>query len=75
MTIPFITEFFKPEQTAEGYEKRPFMNPILPGGHNSPSCTTADETFFCATSSGLLFPGLPIYAPKDLSNWRLASYA
>ncbi|CZR55904.1 related to xylosidase : arabinofuranosidase [Phialocephala subalpina] len=32
-----------------------------------------DNTFFCVTSSFLVFPGLPLYASKDLQNWELIS--
>ncbi|KAJ8111211.1 hypothetical protein OPT61_g6140 [Boeremia exigua] len=55
-----------------------FTNPILPGWNSDPSCTFVeewDDTFFCTTSSFLAFPGVPIYASKDLINWRLASHA
>ncbi|KFX89979.1 hypothetical protein V490_06721 [Pseudogymnoascus sp. VKM F-3557] len=54
-----------------------YTNPILPGWHSDPSCTfVAGEhnAFFCATSSFLTFPGVPIYTSKDLVNWRLASH-
>ncbi|KAL2824873.1 glycosyl hydrolase [Aspergillus cavernicola] len=54
-----------------------YTNPILPGWHSDPSCIFVpeqDNTFFCATSSFLTFPGIPIYASKDLLNWKLASH-
>lgn len=54
-----------------------YSNPILPGWHSDPSCTfvAADyNAFFCATSSFLTFPGMPIYTSQDLVNWRLASH-
>ncbi|KFY50052.1 hypothetical protein V496_09624 [Pseudogymnoascus sp. VKM F-4515 (FW-2607)] len=54
-----------------------FTNPILPGWHSDPSCIFVAEdhnAFFCATSSFLTFPGMPIYTSKDLVNWRLASH-
>ena len=54
-----------------------YTNPILPGWHSDPSCTFVAEehnSFFCATSSFLTFPGMPIYTSKDLINWRLASH-
>ncbi|KAL3417234.1 xylosidase arabinofuranosidase [Phlyctema vagabunda] len=52
-----------------------YTNPILPGWHSDPSCIYVKEhdTFFCVTSSFLAFPGLPLYASKDLINWRLSS--
>ncbi|TLD28077.1 xylosidase : arabinofuranosidase protein [Venturia nashicola] len=53
-------------------------NPILPGWHSDPSCILVpefDDTFFCVTSSFIASPGLPIYASKDLANWKLVSHA
>ncbi|KAL4879550.1 xylosidase : arabinofuranosidase [Aspergillus karnatakaensis] len=55
-----------------------FYNPILPGWNSDPSCMFAPEandTFFCTTSSFLAFPGLPVYASKDLRTWALISNA
>ncbi|KAL4804418.1 glycosyl hydrolase [Aspergillus unguis] len=55
-----------------------YQNPILPGWHSDPSCVFVpewDNTFFCTTSSFLAFPGLPIYASKDLIHWKHASNA
>ncbi|KAI9162971.1 Non-reducing end alpha-L-arabinofuranosidase BoGH43A [Paramyrothecium foliicola] len=55
-----------------------FHNPVLPGWNSDPSCAfvkEADNTFFCTTSSFLGFPGVPVYASKDLVNWKLASNA
>ncbi|RMZ15561.1 hypothetical protein D0860_01521 [Hortaea werneckii] len=51
-----------------------YYNPVVPGWHSDPSCTFVDDTFFCAFSTFLVAPGLPIYASKDLINWRLASH-
>ncbi|SPO00286.1 related to xylosidase/arabinosidase [Cephalotrichum gorgonifer] len=56
-------------------ENSTFHNPILPGWHSDPSCTQVDGTFYCVTSTFIAFPGLPIYASKDLINWKLASHA
>ncbi|KAI5464430.1 glycosyl hydrolase [Mariannaea sp. PMI_226] len=55
-----------------------YTNPILPGWNSDPSCTFVkelDSTFFCTTSSFLAFPGVPVYASKDLVNWKHASNA
>ncbi|KAK1671291.1 glycosyl hydrolase [Colletotrichum godetiae] len=55
-----------------------YTNPIIPGWHSDPSCTFVPEwnqTLFCTTSSFITFPGNPVYASKDLLNWRLASNA
>lgn len=57
---------------------RSFENPILPGWNSDPSCTfvpEANDTFFCTTSSFLAFPGIPIYASKDLVHWKHVSNA
>jgi beta-xylosidase len=53
-------------------------NPIIPGFHPDPTCTFVpelDNTFFCTFSSFLTFPGLPIYASRDLINWKQISNA
>ncbi|OQE21891.1 hypothetical protein PENSTE_c011G01928 [Penicillium steckii] len=52
-----------------------YNNPILPGWHSDPSCTRVEDVFFCVTSTFDVFPGLPIYASKDLLDWKLVSHA
>ncbi|KAJ3554632.1 hypothetical protein NPX13_g10564 [Xylaria arbuscula] len=52
-----------------------YYNPILPGWHSDPSCAQVDGTFYCVTSTFISFPGLPVYASKDLLNWKLVSHA
>lgn len=55
-----------------------FKNPIITGFHPDPTCVFVPElenTFFCTFSSFLTFPGLPIYASRDLINWKLISNA
>ena len=50
-------------------QNKTFNNPLLPGFHPDPSCIFVpewDDTFFCATSSFNAFPGIPIFASKDL---------
>jgi beta-xylosidase len=51
-----------------------FRNPVLPGWHSDPSCIQVDGTFFCVTSTFVSFPGLPIYASKDLINYKHISH-
>ncbi|KAJ2991242.1 hypothetical protein NUW58_g345 [Xylaria curta] len=51
-----------------------YYNPVLSGWHSDPSCVHVNRTFFCATSSFLSFPGIPIYASDDLIRWRLISH-
>lgn len=55
-----------------------FQNPIISGFNPDPSCIFVpehDNTFFCVTSSFLAFPGLPIHASRDLTNWKHVSNA
>ncbi|KAH6695505.1 xylosidase/arabinosidase [Plectosphaerella plurivora] len=55
-----------------------FTNPILPGWNSDPTCAFVaewDDTTFCSTSSFMTIPGAPVYASKDLVNWKLASHA
>ncbi|CZR67137.1 related to beta-xylosidase [Phialocephala subalpina] len=55
-----------------------YHNPILPGFHPDPSCIFVpdwDDIFFCASSSFLVFPGIPIHASRDLRSWKLVSNA
>ncbi|KAL6918615.1 hypothetical protein FSHL1_010041 [Fusarium sambucinum] len=62
-------------QKHKGHE---YTNPILPGWNTDPSCIFVkelDNTFFCTTSSFLALPGIPVFASKDLVNWRHASNA
>jgi beta-xylosidase len=53
-----------------------YTNPILPGWHSDPSSIYVGENYnayFCVTSTFLAFPGVPLYAGRDVMNWRLAS--
>lgn len=52
-----------------------YYNPVLAGWHSDPSCTTLNNTYFCVTSTFDTFPGLPLYASKNLLNWKLVSHA
>lgn len=51
-----------------------YYNPVLPGWHSDPSCIQVNGTFYCVTSTFISFPGLPIYASKDLINWKHISH-
>jgi len=55
-------------------ENSTYHNPVITGWHSDASCIHSGEYFFCATSSFLFFPGLPVYASKDLINWKLVSH-
>ncbi|CAG7921569.1 unnamed protein product [Penicillium olsonii] len=46
------------------------QNPIIPGFAPDPSIVRIRDTFYLVNSSFHLFPGLPIFASKDLIAWR-----
>jgi len=46
-----------------------FQNPIIPGFAPDPSCIRVDDTYYLVNSSFHVFPGLPVYASKDLQSW------
>ncbi|EED13467.1 xylosidase/arabinosidase, putative [Talaromyces stipitatus ATCC 10500] len=46
------------------------INPIIPGFAPDPSAIQVGDTYFLVNSSFHIFPGLPIYASKDLVSWR-----
>ncbi|KAH6658774.1 glycosyl hydrolase [Plectosphaerella plurivora] len=46
-----------------------YSNPIVPGFAPDPSIVLVDGVFYLATSSFHLFPGIPIYASRDLQAW------
>ncbi|KAF2014120.1 glycoside hydrolase family 43 protein [Aaosphaeria arxii CBS 175.79] len=59
-------------------EQSSYHNPILPGFHPDPSCIFVpeyNETFFCTSSTFSWFPGLPVYASRDLVHWKHVSNA
>lgn len=47
-----------------------FTNPIIPGFAPDPSVVLVDGVFFLVNSSFHVFPGLPIYASRDLQTWK-----
>ncbi|KAH9224254.1 glycosyl hydrolase [Leptodontidium sp. 2 PMI_412] len=51
------------------------INPIIPGFASDPSTVRIGDVYFIVSSSFHLFPGLPIYASKDLVSWkRIVNY-
>ncbi|KAJ5703239.1 hypothetical protein N7488_010787 [Penicillium malachiteum] len=46
-----------------------YTNPIISGFAPDPSVVFVENTFFLVNSSFHVFPGLPIYASKDLKEW------
>lgn len=49
---------------------RPYKNPIIPGFAPDPSCIRLEAEYYCVTSSFSAFPGIPVYASRDLAQWR-----
>lgn len=66
-----VFAFFPNFWTAESAAIMSTINPIIPGFAPDPSVTRIGDTFFLVNSTFHLFPGLPIYASKDLVNWTL----
>lgn len=46
------------------------VNPILPGFAPDPSVVKVGDWFYLINSSFHVFPGLPIYASRDLVSWQ-----
>jgi beta-xylosidase len=46
-----------------------YRNPIVPGFAPDPSVVLVDGVYYLVTSSFHVFPGLPIYASRDLKEW------
>jgi alpha-N-arabinofuranosidase len=46
-----------------------YRNPILTGYYPDPSVTRVGEDYYLVNSSFAHYPGLPIFASKDLVNW------
>ncbi len=47
-----------------------YHNPVLPGWHSDPSCVHVKGVTYCCTSTFESFPGMPIYASRDLVHWE-----
>ncbi|KAL4886901.1 glycosyl hydrolase [Aspergillus karnatakaensis] len=73
-----FASFSTAQDQKNGARNSTFTNPMLPGWHSDPSCTFVpelDNTTFCTVSTFLNFPGLSIYATKDLVHFRHVSNA
>ncbi|KAH7021882.1 putative xylosidase/arabinosidase [Ilyonectria destructans] len=46
------------------------VNPVIPGFAPDPSLVYVDGTYFLVNSTFHIFPGLPVYASKDLKTWK-----
>ena len=51
-----------------------YYNPVLSGWYSDPSCIQHNGTFYCVISTFITFPGLPIYASKDLLQWKMIGH-
>lgn len=47
-----------------------YHNPIIPGFFPDPSICRVGDTYFLVTSSFQFFPGVPLFASRDLLNWQ-----
>ncbi|KAL2830721.1 glycosyl hydrolase [Aspergillus pseudoustus] len=47
-----------------------YRNPAISGMAPDPSIIRVDDTYYLVCSSFHLFPGLPIYASKNLKDWK-----
>lgn len=52
-----------------------YFNPILAGFYPDPSVCRVGDTYYLATSTFSLCPGVPIFSSKDLVNWTQLGYA
>jgi len=50
------------------------LNPVLPGMHPDPTVCRVGDTFYLATSSFGLFPGVPLYSSQDLNDWHFVRH-
>lgn len=48
-----------------------YRNPVVDGFNPDPSLVFVDGIFYMVTSTFHLFPGLPIYASRNLKDWEL----
>jgi beta-xylosidase len=50
--------------------ERVSVNPVIPGFAPDPSLVYVDGVYFLVNSTFHIFPGLPIYASRDLKEWK-----
>ncbi|KAL3481508.1 glycosyl hydrolase [Aspergillus californicus] len=50
--------------------ERVLVNPVIPGFAPDPSIIHVDGTYFLVNSTFHIYPGLPVYASKDLREWK-----
>ena len=47
-----------------------YRNPVLAGFYPDPSVTRAGDMFYLVNSTFTYFPGIPVFASRDLVHWR-----
>src|SRR5262249_23188152 len=47
-----------------------YRNPVLAGFYPDPSVTRAGNTYYLVNSTFTYFPGIPVFASRDLVHWR-----
>jgi xylan 1,4-beta-xylosidase len=47
-----------------------YRNPVLPGFYPDPSVTRVGDVFYLVNSTFTYFPGIPIFASRDLAHWE-----
>lgn len=66
--------YFKYTGNDERFDKkidptRQYFNPIMAGFYPDPSICRKGDTYYMVNSSFTFFPGVPIFASKDMVNW------
>jgi beta-xylosidase len=46
------------------------VNPVVPGFSPDPSLVYVDGIYFLVNSTFHMYPGLPVYASRDLREWK-----
>ncbi len=55
---------------AQPLPKGDYRNPILAGFHPDPSVVRVGKRFYMVNSSFAYYPGVPVFASRDLVHWR-----
>jgi alpha-N-arabinofuranosidase len=51
-----------------------YRNPILAGFYPDPSVTRVGDIFYLVNSTFAYFPGIPLFASRDLAHWTLVGH-
>jgi len=52
-----------------------YRNPVIPGFHPDPSVVRVGTDYYLVTSSFEFFPGVPVFASRDLVHWKPLGHA